>query len=264
MTADPTSRPTAPPTSVPVRRPKRRRRRAFSLNGLAIQVSAFALSFTLVALLVVGSSKAAFVEENETVTERVPVAAPVTEPVTYLPAEPARPTPSKPTGSTPTDEPAPTPAPQPEPVPLAQLTLTDDAAGTAMFADDSGLLPGVAEQRCIRVTLDGNVVPEPVRLYGADVSGALAEYLDLVVEVGPDGGVFGDCSRFGPESQLFSGTLAEFGGRHSAFDSGLAAWAPVAPGESRSFRFTVTVRDEPEAQGLSAGFGFSWEARAAE
>jgi hypothetical protein len=244
--------------------PRRRRRRAFSLNGLAIQVSAFALSFTLVALLVVGSSKAAFVEENETVTERVPVAAPTTGPVTYLPGEPVRPTPSRTAEPTPTsEEPVPTPTPTPEPEPLAELMLTDDAAGTAMFADDQGLVPGVPEQRCIRVTLDGNVVPEPVRLYGANVSGALADHLDLVVEVGPDGGVFGDCSGFTPESELFAGTLADFGSRHATFDSGLATWTPVAPGESRSFRFTVTVRDVPEAEGLSAGFGFSWEARAA-
>jgi hypothetical protein len=235
----------------------RRRRRAFSLNGLAIQVSAFALSFTLVALLVVGSSKAAFVEENETVTERIPVGAQATEPVTYLPGEPARPTPSK------AGVPSPTPTPPPEPEPVAVLTLTDDAAGTAMFADDQGLVPGLPEQRCIRVTLDGSVVPEPVRLYAADVSGALADHLDLVVEVGPDGGAFGSCSGFVSESELFTGTLAEFGGLHTGFDSGIAAWSPVGPGESRSFRFTVTVRDVPAAEGLSAGFGFSWEARAA-
>jgi hypothetical protein len=249
-------------TDAKPRRPKRRRRRAFSLNGLAIQVSAFALSFTLVALLVVGSSKAAFVEENETVTERVPVGAPATEPVTYLPGEPARPAPSRPAPST-SAEPAPgEPAPEPPPA-VAELRLRDDAAGTAMFADEQGLVPGEPERRCIRVALDGGVVPAPVQLYAADVTGALAGHLDLVVEVGPGGGVFGDCSGFAPESTLFTGTLAEFGRRYTGFDSGLPAWAPVAPGESRSFRFTVTVRDVPEAEGLSAGFGFTWEARAA-
>ena len=46
---------------------KRRKRFKFSLNGLAIQLSAFALSFTLVALLVVSGSHHAFVEENDTV-----------------------------------------------------------------------------------------------------------------------------------------------------------------------------------------------------
>jgi hypothetical protein len=233
---------------------KRRRRRTFSLNGLAIQVTAFALSFTLVALLVVGSSRAAFVEESETVTERVPVGAPATDPV-VLPGEPARPTPSK--AAEPSEEPD-----EEEPPALPQITLADDSAGTALFTDDRGLAPGVPEQRCIRVSLDGDVVPGPVRLYGADVTGALADHLDLVVEVGPDGGVFGDCSGFVPETSLFTGTLARFGSDHAAFDTGLETWQPFAAGEARSFRFTVTVQDVPEAEGLSAGFGFTWEARA--
>ena len=244
----------------PVRRPKKRRRRTLSLNGLAIQVSAFALSFTLVALLVVGSSKAAFVEENETVTERVPVGAPATEPVTYLPGDPVVPGPPKPSAPTTAAE---TPLPTPEPAPLAELVLTDDAAGTAMFADEQGLVPGAPEERCIRVTLDGDVVPDPVQLYAADVTGPLSDHLDLVVEMGPDGGgAFGDCSGFVAASRLFSGTLAEFGGRYTDFGTGITTWAPVALGESRSFRFTVTVRDVPEAEGLTAGFGLTWEARA--
>lgn len=49
----------------------RRRRFRFSLNGLAIQLSAFALSFTLVALLVVSSSHAAFVDQSQNVLNHV-------------------------------------------------------------------------------------------------------------------------------------------------------------------------------------------------
>jgi len=131
-----------------------------------------------------------------------------------------------------------------------------------MFTSDRGLAPGLPEQRCIRVTLDSDGdVPEPVVLYAAEVRGALAQYLDLTVEVGPDGG-FGDCSAFVPDAVLFTGTLADFGAGHGAFGSGLTAWEPLAAGESRSFRFTAAVRDLPEAEGLSAGFGFTWEARA--
>jgi hypothetical protein len=244
--------------------PRKRRRRAFSLNGLAIQVSAFALSFTLVALLVVGSSRAAFVEENETVTERVPVGA-VDEPVPLGPgggsggperSRPSHPRPSAPSAETPVPVEPENPGP-----PVTQLFLTDDAAGTAMFTDDRGLVPGVPEQRCIRVTIDGDDPAGPVSLYAADVQGPLAAYLDLVVETGPDG-AFGDCSGFVPDSVLYDGTLADFGAGHGAFDSGLTAWEPAAPAESRSFRFTVAVRDVPEAEGLTAGFGFTWETRA--
>ena len=248
----------------PARRPARRRRR-LSLNGLAIQVSGFALSFTLVALLVVGSSRAAFVEQNETVTERVPVAAtdapvPLSPPESTPSTSPApRPTPGA--GTPPVPAPV-TALPPVEPPPLAQLGLTDDAAGTAMFVDRQGLAPGLPEQRCIRVSLEGDVAPDLVSLYAAEVQGELAPYLDLVVEVGPDAAVFGDCSGFLPESVLFTGTLADFGSGHTDFDSGLATWVPTAPGEARSFRFTVTVRDVPEAEGLTSGFGFTWEARA--
>jgi hypothetical protein len=250
-------------------RPTRKRRPPrfrLSLNGLAIQISAFALSFMLVALMVVGSSRAAFEEENETVTERVPVglAEPTPQPGGYVrgtPAAPAKASAAPAPSPTPTPSATPTPTSE-SPAPLPEIFLSDDSAGTAMFTDDHGLAPGQPEQRCIRVTLDGSVVGDPVRLYAADVQGALAPYLDLVVEVGPDGGVFGDCSGFAADATLFSGTLADFGAGHGGYDTGLTAWAPLAPGESRSFRFTATVRDVPESEGLAAGFGFTWEARA--
>lgn len=236
-----------------------RRRRAFSLNGLAIQVSAFALSFMLVALFVVGSSRAAFVEPNETVTERAPVGQeqPQAEaPVLVPPATPdrARPTPR------PAEPPAPTPAPRPAPAP--EVGLSDDSSGTAMFTDDLTLAPGVPDEQCIRVAFDGSVDPEPILLYAASVEGALAPFLDLTVELGSsDGGVFGDCSGFVPTTPLFSGSLADFEAAHADYDGGLPTWDPAGPGESRGFRFSVTVRDDPAAEGLSAGFGFVWEAR---
>jgi hypothetical protein len=238
--------------------PPRRRRRAFSLNGLAIQVSAFALSFTLVALLVVGSSRAAFVEQNEAVTERVPVDLPQPDPAPWVPGDPVRPAPI----TTPATEDGPPPPAEPSPEPVAQLLLSDDSAGTAMFTDEQGLAPGQPEQRCIRVTLDGDVrLSQPVVLYAAEARGALAQYLDLIVEEGPDGGRFGDCSAFVPGDVLFRGTLADFGARHARYESGLRAWSATGSGESRSFRFTLSVRDVPEAEGLSVGFGFTWEAR---
>jgi hypothetical protein len=51
------------------------RRRGRSLNSLAIQLSAFALTFILIALLVVTSSRAAFVAQNENTTNQVSSAA---------------------------------------------------------------------------------------------------------------------------------------------------------------------------------------------
>src|SRR5688500_13179750 len=51
------------------------RRRGRSLNSLAIQLSAFALTFILIALLVVTSSRAAFVAQNDNTTNQVSSAA---------------------------------------------------------------------------------------------------------------------------------------------------------------------------------------------
>jgi hypothetical protein len=52
-----------------------RRRGGRSLNSLAIQLSAFALTFILIALLVVTSSRAAFVAQNDNSTNQVSSAA---------------------------------------------------------------------------------------------------------------------------------------------------------------------------------------------
>ena len=52
-----------------------RRRSGRSLNSLAIQLSAFALTFILIALLVVTSSRAAFVAQNDNTTNQVTSAA---------------------------------------------------------------------------------------------------------------------------------------------------------------------------------------------
>src|ERR671929_1637124 len=50
-------------------------RRRWSLNGLALQLAAVALSFILIALLVVTSSRAAFVAQNDNTSNQVTAAA---------------------------------------------------------------------------------------------------------------------------------------------------------------------------------------------
>jgi hypothetical protein len=248
----------------------RRRRRHFSLNGLVIQVSAFALSFTLVALLVVGSSRAAFVEENESVTERPATQTSAPAPPAYEPqgsapvAEEPDPTPEPTTKPTPARYPLPEPLPEPKPLLPDEVGLSDDAAGTAMFGGDGSggvLVPGRPAERCIRVTFDGDTDAGPVLLYAAKAQGALARHLDLQIAIGRDGGSFGDCAGFTPTRTVFTGTLERFGADHAAYDSGLVTWDPAASGEALSFRFTLTVRDDPAAEGLSASFGFTWETR---
>jgi hypothetical protein len=242
-----------------------RRRRRFSLNGLAIQLSAFALSFTLVALLVVAGSQAAFVEENESITDYVPIGAPAEE-------DPARSRTARPSAATPATTPAPTPAPPsslppaaaPAEVPTAAVALRDSDAGSAMFADGTALAPGVTLDRCLEVTYEGEVDPLPVLLYAVATTGDLGPYLDLTIEVGQDDpGSFGTCAGFTAAETVYSGTLADFAAAHPDYGSGLTTWDPAGTRDARSFRFSVSVRDEPAAAGRSVSFGFTWESRGA-
>jgi hypothetical protein len=252
-------------------RPKRRRRR-FSLNGLAIQLSAFALSFTLVALLVVAGSQAAFVEENDSVTDYVPIGAMAdpTAPGTHSPgrAPAADPVPSTPPAETPATEPEPEPEPEqvtePTEPPDVAVELTDSDAGSAMFTDGTALAPGISLDRCIEVTYTGSADAQPVLLYAAATAGDLAPYLDLTVEVGEQApGSFGTCGGFVSSGTVFTGTLADFAAGHADYGTGLTTWEPTGSEDARSFRFSVSVRDDPAASGRSVSFGFTWELRGA-
>ena len=250
-------------------RPPGRRRRRFSLNALAIQLSAFALSFTLVALLVVAGSQAAFVEESEAVSNYVPIGAPAESP--QAPRRAPRPPAPVPPGTVPAPppqppaepavEPAEQPAEEPE-VPDAAIELTDSDAGSAMFTDGTTLAPGHPLDRCIEVRYEGNDDPGPVRLYAATVAGDLAPYLDLTIEVGEgDPRSFGGCDGFVASESLYTGDLAAFAAAHAGYATGLATWDPEGELDVRSFRFRVAVRDEPDAEGRSVAFGFAWESR---
>jgi hypothetical protein len=241
---------------------KKRRRRRFSLNGLAIQLSAFALSFTLVALLVVSGSQAAFVEESEAITNYVPIgttAPPEDGGSDWTPRSPSPSSPA-PTSEPPAEEPE--PEPEPEEVPSTVVELADSDAGTAMFGVETTLAPGVRSERCIEVAYGGNVDPQPVQLYAATAVGDLAPYLDLSVEIGDAAaGAFGNCDTFVPSATLYQGTLATFAAAHDGWATGVPTWDPGAEAEARTFRFTVSVQDDPLAEGRSVAFGFSWETR---
>jgi len=235
--------------------PKRRKRFKFSLNGLAIQLSAFALSFTLVALLVVSGSQHAFVEENDTVTQYTPAAT--APPDTDDPRHPSGAGKPATESATPGD-----PTAEPTPEPIREVALTDDDAGTAMFGDVT-LSPGVTVERCIQVTYLGTADPGPVVLYAAEVTGELAPYLDLTIDVADsDAEAFGSCGEFAASDSLYEGTLADFAAAHAGPLTGRAVWHPDGDGDHRVFRFRLTLRDVPAAAGRAAGFGFSWRTSA--
>jgi hypothetical protein len=229
----------------------------------------------------VSGSQAAFVEQNESVTEYVPVptaappeeggtgrprvrtpaaSAPVTSPATPTTAAPEEPEPSaEPAERSAEPEPTVEPEPTEEPeVPVTEIALSDSDAGTAMFGNLT-LAPGVTVDRCIEVTYDGNVDGDSVLLYAASASGALAPYLDLTIQMGADTpGSFGSCAGFSAPTTLYSGTLADFATDHGSYATGRSTWNPADGRESRSFRFGLTVRDVPAAAGKTATFGFSW------
>ncbi len=140
------------------------------------------------------------------------------------------------------------------------VSLSDDDSTAAMF-DVSNLAPNDTVTSCIEVTFSGTLDAN-VRLFGATGGTGLADYLDLTVDRGT-GGSFGDCSTFSANEAVYSGTLSGFSATHSDFASGAGTWAPVGggPDDVVSYRFVVTLQDDPAAQGLDASAGFTWEAQ---
>jgi predicted ribosomally synthesized peptide with SipW-like signal peptide len=138
------------------------------------------------------------------------------------------------------------------------VRLTDNDGGAAMF-DVSGLRPSDAPRRsCITVTYDGSLDAD-TRLYAAVSSTGVEQYLNVTVETGTTTSGFGDCGGFTSLSTLYSGSLAAF---PKGWASGLAEPGnPWTTGEAHTYRFTVTVQNDPAAQGMAAATTFSWEAR---
>lgn len=150
------------------------------------------------------------------------------------------------------------------------VVLSDNDAGAALLSL-TGAVPGDSTTRCITVTYDGSL-PAAVRLYGS-VSGALGSHLELTVTRGTDAAPsFGSCSGFTADSAdyvgagsgvVYSGTLASY---PSSYASGIVDPVPGSPAtwsisDAHTYRFMVSLNDDPAAQGQSASASFTWEAR---
>lgn len=148
-------------------------------------------------------------------------------------------------------------------VSAGSVSIVDDDSGSVMF-NVSGMVPNDTAVNCIVVTYQGDITTSsPIQLYrsGANTGTGLDQYLDLDIDIGT-GGSFGDCTGFSSTSTLFNNTLQNFAATHLDFASAQStAWTPTGSGQTRTFRFTLTLQDDNAAQGLSAGFGFTWEAR---
>lgn len=140
-----------------------------------------------------------------------------------------------------------------------EVLLSDDDSSAAMFTV-SNMTPNNAVVKCITVTYDGTVATSGVKLYGQSLSGTgLDSYLNTTVEEGA-GGSFGSCSGFVSSGTIYNGTLANFASTKTDYGSGVGTWAPSAAGQTKTYRFTLSVADDNAAQGLTATSGvFTWE-----
>jgi hypothetical protein len=154
------------------------------------------------------------------------------------------------------------------------------SAGTVAIADNDGsgsLLslssarPGDSMTRCIRVQSQGDL-DAVVHLYGT-VSGALAPYLSLTVTRGTDTAPsYPSCAAFTADASdyvgagpgvVYSGTLA---GYPSSYGAGVVDPVAASPetwttSEAHSYLLSITLNNDPAAQGLVADASFTWEAR---
>jgi len=147
---------------------------------------------------------------------------------------------------------------------VGDVDLVDDDSGSAMFSV-TNMAPGETSQACIEVTYQGTVAdPSAVKLYsgGFTDSGALADELDITVDVGT-GGSFASCAGFAASSTIFAtNTLTNFDTTHSNYTNGVVGWDPSSTPESRTFRFTIDLPSDAAAtvQGDSVtSLIFTWE-----
>jgi 6-phosphogluconolactonase (cycloisomerase 2 family) len=155
-------------------------------------------------------------------------------------------------------------------VAAGSVVLTDNDGGNAMLSLSSAQ-PGDTDISCIRVSYSGTLAAG-VRVY-ATIAGALAPYLTLKVWRGTDSSPSWDsCTNFTADATdyaglgagvLFDGNLDTF---PSSFPTALVdpASATAAEswttGEAHSFKFQITLQNNPAAQAKSGSATFNWEA----
>ena len=132
------------------------------------------------------------------------------------------------------------------------VTLSNNLGASAMFSVTDMAPLQVEGPECIEVTYTGSL-DAAVTLYGTTDAGGLDAFLDLVVEKGAT------CAAFGVPDELYNGTLAAY---PDDFATGIvdpdATWTS---GETAAYQFTVTLQNDPLAQGLDVEQAFTWEAR---
>ncbi|HMJ94522.1 MAG TPA: hypothetical protein VK486_01640 [Thermoleophilaceae bacterium] len=155
-------------------------------------------------------------------------------------------------------------------VTAGSVDLSDNDSGGGLLALGSAR-PNDSVTGCIRVTYSGSA-PAKVRIFGAPGGTGLASYLDLVVTRGTVSAAagFGSCTTFTPDATnylgsgagvIYTGTVAGFpaAGAGALVDPS-ASGATWNTGDVHSYRFSATLRNDPNAQGKTASPSFTWEA----
>jgi hypothetical protein len=152
------------------------------------------------------------------------------------------------------------------------VTITDNDANGAMFST-SGMIPGSTASACIKVTYTGTL-PSLVGMYATTTGSGLGTYLDLTVTRGTiSSGSFSACTGFSADATdylgsgagvVYSGTLASYPSTYAAgISDPRTASIPEAwtTNEVHSYKFTVTLQNNPSAANKTASTTFNWESR---
>jgi hypothetical protein len=134
------------------------------------------------------------------------------------------------------------------------LRLFDDDGGQSLF-ELGAMVPGRAEERCLIVTYDGDVLPVDLALVTSS-NGALGKFLDVSVDRGT-GGSFDSCDGFVAEELIFGGTLAAFA--EATADEPLPVGVIRNQTDAVSFKFQFQLQDNSDAMGLTSTVDFSWQ-----
>jgi hypothetical protein len=155
------------------------------------------------------------------------------------------------------------------------------AAGTVYLTDNdlsarmlSLLLakPAGTASSCIAVTYSGTL-NSSVRLYLSSLSGTIAPYLTLTVTRGTDSVIsFPSCANFTADATnyigagngvIYSGLLSAFPTTYAAglVDPTSGTPATWSTTNVHSYKFTVTLNNDPAAQATAGAADVTWEAR---
>ena len=152
---------------------------------------------------------------------------------------------------------------------VGTVEIGDNDSNGAMYSVPLAK-PGQTEVRCIRVTYTGTLGSD-VKLYTPSTIDSLGTHVNLKIEAGTEtNSSFATCQgdftadAGGP---LYNNTLANFAATHNSWANGLAdnpgtVATKWSLNDSVVYRVTVTVADDPAAEGLTTGaHEFRWEAR---